>query len=406
MTICRRLSGPAHCASLLIPGLLLFVSSALAIGPTFPFEGRIPAGSSAPGQHYVDMTFTLYPSQAGGSPVWTEIHLGIPVKDNRFKVMLGKNNPLEKLEGDKDYYLAVQMGLKMDAPEIAPRQLIFKSEAPKAAAPVQQAVKPVPAASSVTTPAAPSVATAAVSLPSVQVSANGASSRELASIKKTLDRHIKNANAHHGQGQGSKLDADLLDGKDSSFFVNKEELEAHAQNKKNPHGVTALQIDSYTRAEVAGLIGGLQQKIAALEAKLKYVSVSGTEMHISGANLHIENGSGATDGKLNGLGNVIIGYNDPADDKSQRTGSHNLIIGDKNHYTSYGGLVAGYNNTVSAPYCSVSGGQGNTTSGKFSAITGGRNNTTKGENSVVSGGIKNITIGEDDWAAGGLFQTQ
>ncbi|MFO0891207.1 MAG: hypothetical protein U0790_18945 [Isosphaeraceae bacterium] len=91
-----------------------------------------------------------------------------------------------------------------------------------------------------------------------------------------------------------------------------------------------------------------------------------------------------------GLGNLTVGYNATRDDDSDaRTGSHNLILGDYNNYTSYGGLVAGYFNTISGFYCSVSGGAGNTASGNWSSVSGGVDNTASGNWSSVSGGDLN-----------------
>ena len=102
---------------------------------------------------------------------------------------------------------------------------------------------------------------------------------------------------------------------------------------------------------------------------------------LSGYNLHVVSGSGSTSdgtadaygnptgqGTLTGLGNVIIGYNDLQGQGSNgprdfRTGSHNLVLGDQNNYTSFGGLVAGSYNTISAPYATVTGGSFNTASG-------------------------------------------
>ena len=64
-------------------------------------------------------------------------------------------------------------------------------------------------------------------------------------------------------------------------------------------------------------IAQLEEKVAALEAKLQYLHVveeainglAGPHVIIEGANLIILNGSGQTD-ISNGLGNLLMGYND------------------------------------------------------------------------------------------------
>ena len=86
----------------------------------------------------------------------------------------------------------------------------------------------------------------------------------------------------------------------------------------------------------------LDQRVAALETKLHFLTTSGTSMIISGANLFIRNGLGITN-SVNGLGNLILGFNEPrplnADgtNPNVRTGSHNLVLGVRNNYRSYGG---------------------------------------------------------------------
>ena len=92
------------------------------------------------------------------------------------------------------------------------------------------------------------------------------------------------------------------------------------------------------------------QKFDFLERVLKgldeYLSVDDANktVLISGANLQVVSGEGATDATVNGLGNVIVGYDEnTSDDKS---GSHNLVVGYGHTYSSYGGFVAGQDNSI------------------------------------------------------------
>lgn len=45
-------------------------------------------------------------------------------------------------------------------------------------------------------------------------------------------------------------------------------------------------------------------------------------------NLQVINGEGATADTANGLGNLIVGYNEDTDVPSDRSGSHNLVVGE------------------------------------------------------------------------------
>ena len=114
---------------------------------------------------------------------------------------------------------------------------------------------------------------------------------------------------------------------------------------------------------------GLEQRVAALETLLKHFSREDNEVFIKGANLHIVNGLGSTDCTdeqfvpipdcPNGLGNLIVGYNEPREPEfgeNIRTGSHNVVVGQRHNFSRFGGLVVGDVNEISGDFASVSGG--------------------------------------------------
>jgi len=154
-------------------------------------------------------------------------------------------------------------------------------------------------------------------------------------------------------------------------------------------------------------LSALAARIAALEAKLNGLTRSGNDFIITNANLYIQSGSGYTYGTINGKGNLIIGYNESRGGLSDvRTGSHNLIVGNQQNYSSYGGMVVGQINTISAPYSSVSGGYLNTASGEGSSVSGGSTNTASSWYSSVSGGHQRSAGDTYGWVAGELWQDQ
>lgn len=157
-------------------------------------------------------------------------------------------------------------------------------------------------------------------------------------------------------------------------------------------------------------------RVQALEAKLACVSQDGDNVVFEKCNVVIRSGSGQTDGEVNGLGNVIIGYNESPGENIKRSGSHNLIIGPEHAYSGFGGLVVGRENTISAPYASVLGGRLNTASGlgatvsggsvntasrDFASVSGGKSNEAKGVNASISGGSSNNAQGEFASISGG-----
>jgi hypothetical protein len=90
---------------------------------------------------------------------------------------------------------------------------------------------------------------------------------------------------------------------------------------------------------LAAQVSALQAQVAGLQAKLACQSTVGTEVYFTGCNVNIRSGAGATDEGVNGLGNLVIGYNESTG--QARTGSHNLIVGPRHSYSSYGGIIGG-----------------------------------------------------------------
>ena len=225
-------------------------------------------------------------------------------------------------------------------------------------------------------------------------------------------------------------------------------LPARAEDDKDPgngHGDN----DKGIRAEIAALkaqVAALQGQVNTLKTQLAGVQsnhalllgpfvnvdpnpeigVIGPNIIFSGANIHIVSGSGSTNdnGNPTGLGNLIIGYdedpgnlaevpgfgnppNAPPLNPGDRGGSHNLVVGAGNRFTknAFGGLVAGYLNTISDYATCVSGGSSNTASGFVSNVSGGQFNQASGRLCSVSGGYGNVATILVSSVSGGLFNT-
>jgi hypothetical protein len=144
-------------------------------------------------------------------------------------------------------------------------------------------------------------------------------------------------------------------------------------------------------AALQAQIAALEARVDALETLLGSASLadSGMTLRFTGVNVQVVSGAGATDGPMNGKGNLIIGYNEDDVTPLNRTGSHNLVLGTVNSYSAYGGIVAGSYNTISGPYATVTGGQDNLASAQGSSVSGGISNTASEIFAAVSGGIAN-----------------
>lgn len=174
------------------------------------------------------------------------------------------------------------------------------------------------------------------------------------------------------------------------------------------YGLTQEQIDVLDCMKVVYLPDGIGGQMKTLR--------------VHHANLQVVNGTGVTVGSVNGLGNLIVGYQEPFPINTDRTGSHNLIAGTGNSWESFGGVVFGATNHVgagswystilggndnviadNAPYGTIVAGETNQTTGteRYQTILGGHNNTTVGENSTCVGGQHNTANGTLSTVSGG-----
>src|SRR5262252_10898090 len=158
----------------------------------------------------------------------------------------------------------------------------------------------------------------------------------------------------------------------ASFEIRAQGLPARVEALEQ--AVAALQ---HTVSALQNTVIGLQSQITALgnattnvRALNPYLAVNPADAQFATArltaiNLQIVNGSPGgpgleSTGHANGLGNLIIGYNAPRavfGGSDDRTGSHYLVIGDRQNYgngfLSSAGLLVGVANTISADYASV-----------------------------------------------------
>ncbi len=168
-------------------------------------------------------------------------------------------------------------------------------------------------------------------------------------------------------------------------------------------GLTGLPGGADQSAEIAAL----QAQVAALELLTASMSADASNVIFTGVNLRIRDGTGTTacSGACNGLGNLIVGYDEPRFIDSDKSGSHNFVIGPNHNYPSFGGSVAGFQNTVSGDHSSVSGGTNNDASGLLSSVSGGNLNVASGDRSSVLGGTSNTASGDFSSVSGGQFNT-
>jgi hypothetical protein len=147
-----------------------------------------------------------------------------------------------------------------------------------------------------------------------------------------------------------------------------------------------------------------QGEIKLLKSILPHVSYIGAgvggkaTIRFSGVNVQVVNGEGKT-ASVNGAGNLVIGYDENAG-KHAQIGSHDLILGEEQTFTSFGAILGGVRNIASGVHSFVVG-EGNTASGERTSVSGGSGNTASETSSSVSGGSGNTASGLSSAVSGG-----
>jgi hypothetical protein len=232
----------------------------------------------------------------------------------------------------------------------------------------------------------------------------------------------------------------------NAIFTLQNALRSKADVFHNHDGVYAPIVHTHAQADITDLTNDLathssqisainNSQVMALEPYLTVASDSrGPIATFRAINLQLVNGRGTTGSAVlgegpNGLGNLIIGYDEPRDDGtffcsigaftdqancesrgytwavSHKSGSHYLVIGAQNNYSRYGGLVTGFQNTSNKAYANVLGGSNNTARGGYATVSGGYLNTASGSNTSISGGNNNTTSGQYSSISGGEYNT-
>lgn len=363
----------------LITLMLCFLVSSMALAQvpgTMTYHGHLTRNADAVNAP-VEVSFKLFDSETGGTTVWEQPATTIDVVDGRFTAILGESSPLDPnvFNGD-ERWLEVTVGDETLAPRTAVGSMPYALRAGDA-----QTIQ-------------------------------GKSPSELGNNTAGLDEILSQLSDLQNQVLALQT---ALDEKANTADVTA--LETALQNalsgKADKTDVTALQTALSSKADKTDVttlqnqVADQAGKVLALEEKTAPMSIStihGKKAVVFRAvNLHVQSGSGSTTGTPNGLGNLVIGYDNGA--AENKTGSHNLILGNGHTYTSYGGIVSGNGNQITGASASAIGGTSNEASGTNSVVLAGRLNKATNSQAVVSGGSSNTASGLYSSVSGGSTNT-
>jgi hypothetical protein len=200
---------------------------------------------------------------------------------------------------------------------------------------------------------------------------------------------------------------------------------------------TAIEASDRRNAELTNRIRDLEAAIATLRelnGALSIETLNGVRtVRLSGVNFQVVNGLNRTE-SVNGAGNILIGYDEPTTFEftdplcssararngasianeaeclaaggvfgtQHKSGSHNLVLGTQNGYSSFAGIVAGSLNFINDDHASVLGGIDNRSSNRFATILGGQGSFARGATATVMGGIGNQANGRLSTVLGGI----
>lgn len=201
------------------------------------------------------------------------------------------------------------------------------------------------------------------------------------------------------------------------------------------NAILAVQADNDAlKSQVKDLKAALAAEIS-LQDVITVETVNGIRtVRLTGVNLQVVNGTNSTE-TVNGSGNVIIGYDEPntgtrigcslALDANgtvlgtqgeclaaggtviakQKTGSHNLVMGSQNSYSSAAGIVSGTQNFIAGLYASSISGSNNVVTGRDAVAVSGAGNHATGVDAAILGGSTNTASGSSSSVSGGSLNT-
>ena len=351
--------------------LLLVLAAQLSwaqVPQTISYQGQLTdASGELVDDGPYDLAFSLYDSETGVTPLWSESHLGVGVENGIFSVILGQGTPPVPLtlSFDQPYWLEVQVGTTVLAPRIA-------------------------------------LTSSPYSLNALSVVDGAVTTSKLADNAVTTS-HITNGTITGDDIAGSTVTSDkIADGQVVKSINGKTDAVtlAGGDNVSVTTSGNTLTVSATGLWKLGGNAGTTPGKhfLGTTDDRPLELRVDGQRvMRISLM----------TAGPLVGA-NIIGGYegNTVGDGVLGATlfGGGASVLPPVAYPNSvkgqFGTVSGGRSNTASAWDATVGGGDYNTASGSNSTVAGGTNNIASEESATIPGGSRNLASGQYSFAAG------
>jgi len=401
----------------IISGIIVFFllaqSSLTDIPKTMSYQGLLTQTSGTPvADSSYNLTFNLYSTNSGGTPLWTENHLSVSVVKGIFNVILGSITPLNLLF-DQQYWLGIQVG----GTELTPRVKLTS-------VPYSFSALTVVDGAITTAKLFDNAVTADKIQPNIVSSIDGVSNDggniDLVPGSNVIITPNDTANTitiavsdiwKLNGNAGTNPDIHFLgttDNKALELKVNYTRALRLEPNAISPNIIGGFGGNSITPGVVGAVISGGGNASNKNLVTDNYSTIGGGTGNQVG-----NNNSSIDDAYYNTVGG---GYNNKATGQyafiggglgneatalyctvsgggsNKATGSSATIAGGQNNQAVGGAFVGGgFNNNASIGNSTISGGEANTAKASYATIGGGRNNEAGGIYSIINGGRYNKT---------------
>lgn len=386
--------------------VLAMAVSAWAAGEVVTVQGRLTDGSDQPLNGAFDLTFRIYSAPAGGSPLWTESHSGVPVNQGLFSVNLGSSSTLPpSVFENSPRYLGISIG---GGTELTPR--------------LQLGATPY--------------ALRALSMPGFTPGPGNEVSGEFSFAAGDSNRIMNDYSSITG-GEHNVIDvqnfADTL--ADTNLFPSRTVF-FNSSSGSALHAIVSAFIGgggfNHSHGVYSCVVGGWRDSAAAAFSTIgcgfanvthgpasfavvdggfqnqtwgSYSSIGGGQLNqASGIGLTYIGetvGGGVQNRTLDHVATVGGGWRNFADGFGSTIGGGNGNVAFSNFSTVTGGQF----NTTTALHAYVGGGQMNAASGAWAAIGGGQTNAASGTHATIDGGLTNAASGALSTMGGGANNT-
>ncbi|MCA9616496.1 MAG: hypothetical protein KC586_27250, partial [Myxococcales bacterium] len=175
-----------------------------------------------------------------------------------------------------------------------------------------------------------------------------------------------------------------------------------------------MTLAGYATTSVTDALDGRVDGLESLTASMSVATIHGQSAVVfEGVNVHVRNGLGQTacdEGgapACNGVGNLVLGYDELRGTGDQKDGSHNFVVGAQNNRAGYASVVVGVAQNVASRSLRLEGNtaevrattarfEGTTTAtvtGATTTVTGTGVARLNGANTTVSGSALTTVIG-------------